>query len=91
MDFEWDRRKAAANARKHGVTFEEAAEVFVDAASSTVSDPDHSLGELRSVIFGRTHAGRELVVAITGRSAKIRIINARRMTRRERLAYEQEG
>lgn len=89
MDFEWDRRKAAANARKHGVTFEEAAEVLADDASSTVSDPDHSVGELRYVIFGRTHAGRELVVAFTERGAKIRIINARPMTRRERLAYEQ--
>ncbi|HZF30882.1 MAG TPA: BrnT family toxin [Gammaproteobacteria bacterium] len=89
MDYEWDPRKAAANERKHGVTFEEASEVFADDHSSTVPDPDNSLAELRYVIFGRTRAGRELVVAFTERGATIRIINARLMTRRERLAYEQ--
>ena len=89
MDYEWDRRKAAANQRKHGVTFDEACQVFADDHSSTVPDPDHSLAEQRYVIFGRTHAGRALVVAFTERGAKIRIINARPMTRRERQAYEQ--
>ena len=88
MDFEWDPRKAVANRRKHGVTFEEAGEVFVDEHSSTVADPDHSVAEQRYVIFGKTLAGRTLVVAFTERGAKIRIINARPMTRLERLAYE---
>jgi uncharacterized DUF497 family protein len=88
VDFEWDPKKAAANERKHGVTFQEAAEVFSDDDSSTVPDPDHSLGEIRHVIFGRTRAGRRLVVGFTERSAKIRIINARQMTRRERLPYD---
>lgn len=89
MDFEWDREKSLANERKHGVTFDEAAEVFADDHSSTVPDPDHSIEEQRFVIFGRTHADRFLVVAFTERHAKIRIINARPMTRRERRAYEQ--
>ena len=89
MDFEWDRKKALANERKHDVSFEEAAEVFADELSSTVADPDHSQEEQRFVIFGRTRAGRPLVVAFTERSDRIRIITARQMTRRERRAYEQ--
>lgn len=89
MDFEWDRKKALVNASKHGVGFEEAVEVFADELSSTVGDPDHSIDEQRFVVFGRTQAGRPLVVAFTERNGRIRIISARQMTRRERRAYEQ--
>jgi uncharacterized protein len=89
MEFEWDTFKADANCEKHGVTFEEAAEVFSDNLSSTASDPDHSLEEQRFVIFGRTESDRYLVVAFTDRDDRIRIISAREMTRREREAYEQ--
>jgi len=88
VDFEWDPRKAVTNRRRHGVTFEEASEVFADDRSSTAVDPDHSVAEQRYVIFGKTRVGRALVVAFTERGAKIRIINARPMTRLERLAYE---
>jgi hypothetical protein len=89
MDFEWNPNKAAANERKHGITFEEAVEVFSDQHSSTVADPDHSIDEERFVIFGRSRRHRFLVVAFTERSGKIRVINARLMTRSERRAYEQ--
>lgn len=89
MDFERDREKARANQRKHGVTFEDAIEVFADEHSSAVRDPDHSIDEERFVIFGRTSTERFLVVAYTECDGRIRIINARRMTRRERRAYEQ--
>ena len=89
MDFEWDPEKAASNELRHGVTFEEATEVFADDYSSTVSDPDHSAEEERSLIFGVTTSGRSLVVSFTDRDDKIRIINARPMTPSERRAYEQ--
>jgi uncharacterized DUF497 family protein len=89
MEFEWDRKKAAANATKHGVTFEEAVEVFSDDHSSTVRDPDHSIGEERFVIFGKARAEQYLVVAFAERNGRIRIISARPMTPRERRAYEQ--
>ena len=89
MDFEWDHQKAAANEQKHGVAFQEAVEVFADDYSSTVADPDHSVGEARFVIFGRTVGGRFVVVSFTERGDRIRIINARPMTPRERRAYEQ--
>lgn len=89
MDFEWDPNKAAANERKHGVTFQEATEVFADDYSSTVADPDHSVEEERSLIFGVTTIGRYLVVSFTDRDDRIRIVNARPMTPSERRAYEQ--
>jgi uncharacterized DUF497 family protein len=89
MDFEWDSEKAAANQRRHGVTFDEATEVFADDYSSTVADPDHSANEERSLIFGVTKRGRPLVVSFTDRGERIRIINARPMTPSERRAYEQ--
>lgn len=89
MDFEWDSSKETENKAKHGVTFAEATEIFGDHLSSTIADPDHSEDEERFVIFGRTSRGKYLVVAFTERGARIRIISARPMTRRERGAYEQ--
>lgn len=47
MNYDWDAAKAARNAKKHGVTFEEAASVFGDPLSYTFADPDHSEGEER--------------------------------------------
>jgi uncharacterized DUF497 family protein len=89
MDFEWDSRKSEVNERKHGVRFEEAAEVFGDSLSLSVADPDHSLDEERWLIFGQTESGRHLVVSFVERLDVIRIISAREMTRHERQAYEQ--
>lgn len=88
MDFEWDPEKAESNARKHGVTFFEATEAFADEWSSTVPDPDHSHDELRFLLFGRTAGGAYLTVSFTERDDRIRLISARRMTPRERRAYE---
>jgi len=45
MEFEWDPKKAAANANKHGVTFQEAATIFGDPLAITFGDPDHSMRE----------------------------------------------
>ena len=88
MQFEWDSRKARDNERKHGVDFEEATDAFEDDHSSTAVDPDHSVGEARYLLFGRTRSGRYLVVGFTERGDRIRLISARPMTRRERQAYE---
>ena len=89
MDFEWDVEKATANQCKHGVSFEEATEVFGDPLSSTVPDPDHSFEEERFVAFGCTMQGRYLVVGFTESGARIPVVTARPMTPRERNAYEQ--
>ncbi len=61
MRVTWDARKAAANLRKHGVSFEEASTVFRDTLSATGLDPDHSIGEHRFVTFGISKQGRLIV------------------------------
>ena len=90
LQFVWDREKAAANLRKHGVDFEEAATAFGDPLSITIPDPDHSAGEERWLLIGQGRAGRLLVVAHTERGNEIRLITARPATRRERQTYEEE-
>lgn len=89
MRFSWDAKKAAANLRKHGVSFEEASTVFRDALSATGSDPDHSVEERRFVTFGNSSWKRLLVVAHTEEDDYIRIISARLVTRQERKIYEE--
>jgi uncharacterized DUF497 family protein len=71
VDFEWDRSKAGANKRKHGVTFDEAASVFFDPLAVSGNDPDHSLDEFRYVTFGYSSNGRLLAVVHTVRSDSI--------------------
>ena len=89
LRFTWDARKAAANVRKHGVSFAEAATVFGDPLSITISDPDHSEDEERFLLIGRSTRQHLVVVAHVERGDTIRIISARPATRRERLAYEE--
>ena len=89
MEFEWDRRKAAANLAKHGVSFHEAGTVFGDPLAVTFYDPDHSEGERRLLTFGFSSGNRLLVVAHTERRGATRIISARRATRKERKIYEE--
>lgn len=88
LEFEWDAPKAAENARKHGVTFEEAGTVFGDPLASYFADPDHSFSEERLVAVGRSDRGRVLAVMFTERPPAVRLISARPATRRERDAYE---
>jgi uncharacterized DUF497 family protein len=87
--FEWNALKAAANLRKHGVSFDEAASAFFDSLSVTGDDPDHSLDERRFVTFGISSSGRLLVVAHAQHEDAIRIITARLATRAERKLYEE--
>ncbi len=89
MEFEWDNHKAAANLRKHGVSFHEAATVFGDPMAITYHDPVHSGTEHRFLTFGLSQSGRLLVVAHTDRAPRTRLISARLMTKRERTIYEE--
>jgi uncharacterized protein len=89
MRFDWDPRKAAANLRKHAVSFEEASTAFADDYSLTGTDPDHSVGEERFITFGVSQSGRLLVVSHTEQGDTIRIFSARRATRSERKLYEE--
>lgn len=89
MDFEWDIKKASANARKHKVSFVEASTVFGDSFAITFADPDHSVGERRFLTFGMSDRGRLLVVSHTEHRGAVRIISARRGLRAERQIYEE--
>jgi uncharacterized DUF497 family protein len=87
--FEWDPAKAAANLRQHGVSFDEAATVFLDPLANIHDDPDHSTAERRDIIVGHSLEGRLLLVSFSYRESKIRLISARPVTRRERRDYEE--
>jgi uncharacterized DUF497 family protein len=89
MEFEVDPAKATQNLKKHKVSFEEAASVFGDPMAYTFTDPDHSFGEDRWLMFGLSQMERILVVIYSHRRGKYRIISARRATRNERKTYEE--
>jgi uncharacterized DUF497 family protein len=89
MRFEWDPRKADANLKKHGVTFQEAGTVFGDPLAITFQDPDHSEGEERQMTFGVSLQKRLIVVSHAQRKDRTRIISARLMDRKERVIYEE--
>lgn len=91
LTFEWDQEKAESNLHKHGVSFEEASTVFRDTLSRTIHDPLHSsFREQRFVTIGLSGRNQLLVVVHCDRDKIIRIISARRATRRERRNYENE-
>lgn len=92
-DFEWDPPKAERNLRRHGVTFEESATAFLDPLALSLPDVDHSDDEERWITQGLTERGKLTVVVHTFREvsdnrAVVRIISARRSTKRERQLYE---
>ena len=80
--------QGGAELAKHGVSFDEASTVFGDRLAGTVRDPRASGREVRFVTIGLATSQRLLVVAHTDRGDRIRIISARRPTRRERREYE---
>ena len=89
MKFEWDGRKAAANLKKHGVTFDEAAEVFYDPDVVEDYDPAHSDAEDRFFVLGSSGQRLLYVVYAQRPGDVIRIISARPPTPAERRAYEE--
>ncbi len=89
MRFEWDPRKAEANLRKHGVSFDEASTVFGDPLAATVTDPDHSADEARFITIGQSSSSLLVVVVHADRGEVIRIISARRPTLGEKKKYAQ--
>ncbi len=86
--FEWDLKKAKTNLGKHGVSFEEACTAFKDPLSLTIDDPLHSNDEKRLVLIGMSYNNCILVVVHTERGDNIRIISARKATKKERKYYE---
>jgi len=88
MPLEWDENKAKANLIKHGVTFDEAATVLQNRHTSEFPDPSHSIAEQRWIAIGHSSIGRLLVVCYTEPHGAIRIISARKATKREIQNYE---
>ena len=93
FDFEWDIRKARNNIRNHRVSFERAATVFRDPNLISVPDENHSEAEERWITMGFDEAGSLLVLShkfetISRQVSRVRIISARRATRKERGQYE---
>ena len=87
--FEWDARKARANRAKHGVSFDEAVTVFGDPLGRVIEDSHHSQSEERLMLLGHSVRRRLLVVMFTERGDAIRLVSARKATRRERRDYEE--
>ncbi|MET0621620.1 MAG: BrnT family toxin [Pyrinomonadaceae bacterium] len=91
MRFEWDDKKAAANRRKHGVSFDEAVEVFDDPNLIGHEDAEHSRDEPRFVVIGYSAIRLLLVVFTERRGGVVRIISARLPTPSERKLYESQN
>jgi hypothetical protein len=93
LNFEWDPNKARDNARKHKVTFERAAKVFLDAFQISIFDDEHSEDEERWITTGKN--GNEILLVvihtfseISDQERTIRIISARKATKKEKKQYE---
>ncbi len=91
LRFDWDERKNGRNRAKHGVWFEEAQSVFSDPHGRLFYDPEHSVEEDRFILLGVSSAGRTLVVVHCYRNSDslIRIISARKATKKEVRFYEE--
>jgi uncharacterized DUF497 family protein len=87
--YEWDPKKAKANIRRHGVSFEEAATIFLDPLAVTYPDPDHSGDEPREITIGRSARHRVIFPSHTRRGGRTRLISGRKTTKRERKQYEE--
>ena len=94
-DFEWDPAKALSNVRKHGITFDQAATVLLDALALTIYDDTSSEHDERWFTLGLDASGNLLAVSHTYEiigptNVRVRIISARKATRREQRSYEDE-
>ena len=89
FNYEYDKRKSAANLKKHGVSFDEAITVFDDYNALVFDDPDHSEGEERFIIIGTSRVGKTLFVSHCYRAEgdTIRLISARKATKNEQKQY----
>jgi uncharacterized DUF497 family protein len=91
LHFEWDDNKARSNLKTHGVSFDEAKTVFVNRLAFIFADEAHSTEEEREIIIGHSLSNRLLLVCFIERGEVIRIISARRATKKERNDYEENA
>jgi hypothetical protein len=88
LRFEWDKKKADANLRKHGVSFDEAVEVFYDPNALEDYDQTHSDEEGRFFIIGLSSRRLLYVIYAERAGGAIRLISARKAGKIERRKYE---
>ncbi|MBI5452271.1 BrnT family toxin [Candidatus Gottesmanbacteria bacterium] len=88
-EFEWDKGNIDKSYEKHGITPNEAEEVFLDKNILILEDIKHSKREERFMAIGKIAAGSVLFLAFTVRKDNIRIISARKANKKERRLYEQ--
>lgn len=88
LQFEWDNKKAQTNLDKHDISFEEATTAFADELSITIDDPLHSQDEDRLILIGSSENLKTLVVVHLEKRKTIRIISARKATKKEKQFYE---
>lgn len=91
MDFSWDPEKAEANLKKHKVSFEEAVTAFYDPLAKIADDPDHSEEEDRYILIGYSQKSSLLFVVHVYKESTdlIRIISARKATKKEKKTFEE--
>ena len=89
MRIDSDPKKSAGNLKKHGVSFEEASSCLLDPLALVRDDPD-AQGEVRLLLLGLSYAGRLLTVCYTLRDEEVvRLISARKATKKEEKSYAQ--
>ncbi len=86
--FEWDDGNSQKNFLLHGVSNQEAEEVFFNSPNFVSEDSRHSISERRHRLLGETRTERKLTLIFTLRRNKARVISARDMNRKERALYE---
>lgn len=91
---EWDPAKASQNLRKHGIPFEQAAEVLLDPLAVSIFDEEHGESEERWVTIGRDRRGRVLILIhtfaeVSPDECRIRVISARKAKKSESVQYEE--
>ena len=89
LSFEWDENKNRINQKKHGISFDEASSVFYDDLAILFDDPEHSQDEERFILLGMSEAANVCIVCHCYRASEtvIRIISARRATKKEEERY----
>jgi uncharacterized protein len=87
--FEWDQKKDDANQRKHGLSFDEARELFTSGDHLEIYDEEHSVGEDRFIAIGAIGGGIVVVVFTEREEDVVRILSARKATRKEAALFYQ--
>ncbi len=91
IGFQWDQGNIDKNLLKHNVENWECEQIFFNEPLIILDDPKHSFSKKRWAAFGRTDAGRQLVVIFTKRDEQLRVISAREMNKKESKFYEKSG